>query len=58
MLNAEEYRRHADECEALARTALTEKQCEQIRGIAETWRKLAAERERWLGSQQQVPKKS
>ena len=54
----EEYRRHADECEALARKAPTEEQREQIRKIAETWRKLAADRERWLGSQKHVPKKS
>jgi hypothetical protein len=42
--NVEEYRRHADECDALARTARTTEQREQIRKIAETWRKLAVER--------------
>ena len=55
---AEEYRRHAAECEALASKAPTKEQREQIERIAETWRKLAAERERWLRSQQNVPNKS
>lgn len=52
----EDYRRHAEDCDELARRAPDEKQREQIRKIAETWRKLAAERERWLKSQQHVPK--
>jgi hypothetical protein len=56
--NVEDYRRHADECEALARKAPTKEQREQIKKIAETWRKLAADRERWLASQEHVPKKS
>jgi len=56
--NIEEYRRHAEECEALADKAPTKEQREQIRRLAETWRKLAAERERWLKSQQNIPKKS
>ena len=54
----EEYRRHAAECDKLARNAPDEKQREQIKKIAETWRKLAAERERWLRSQQHVQKKA
>ena len=54
----EEYRRHAAECDALAQTAPDEKQREQIKSIADTWRKLAAERERWLKSEQHVQKKA
>jgi hypothetical protein len=54
----EEYRRQAAECDALARNAQTEKQREQIKKIAETWRKLAADRERRLNSQQQFQNKS
>ena len=42
------YRSHAADCDELARNASDEKQREQIKNIAETWRKLAAERERWV----------
>ena len=42
--------RQAADCDELARNAPDEKQREQIKNIAETWRKLAAERERWLKS--------
>ena len=54
----EEYRRHAADCDELARNAPDEKQREQIKNIAETWRKLAAERERWVRSQQHVQNKA
>jgi hypothetical protein len=54
----EDYRRHAADCDALARTALTEHQRQQIQEIAETWRKLAADRERRLRSQQHLQKPS
>jgi hypothetical protein len=37
--NVEEYRRHAADCDELARTAPDEKQREQIKSIAETWRR-------------------
>jgi len=49
-----EYRRNAAECDALARNAPSEVQREQIRKIAETWRKLAVDRERQLRSQQHI----
>ena len=49
-----EYRRHAADCDKLARNAPDQKQREQIEHIANTWRKLAAERERWVRSQQHV----
>jgi hypothetical protein len=55
---AEVYRRNAADCDALARKALTKEQREQIKSIADTWRKLAAERERWVRSQQHFPNKS
>lgn len=54
----EEYRRHAADCDALARKARTEEQRERIKTIADTWRKLAADRERLLRSQQHVQDKS
>jgi len=49
-----EYRRNAAECDALARNASSEAQREQILKIAETWRKLAADRERQLRSRQHI----
>ena len=52
MQQVEEYRRQAAECEALARIARNETQREQILRIAETWRKLAVDRERQLRSRQ------
>jgi hypothetical protein len=54
----EDYHRYAADCDALARTALTENQRQQIQAIAETWRKLAAARERKLRSQQHLQKPS
>jgi hypothetical protein len=52
-----EYQRNAAECDALARNAPSEAQREQILKIAETWRKLAADRERQLRSQQHIKKR-
>ena len=43
---AEAYRRNAADCDALARNAADEKQREQIKSIADTWRALADQRER------------
>jgi len=53
----EEYRRKAAEYDALARTARVDAHREQIKKIAETWRKLAADRERQLKSEQHLSKK-
>jgi hypothetical protein len=43
-----DYLRHAEECEALARTAISDEQRQQIVKMAETWRMLAKQRERHL----------
>jgi CCR4-NOT transcriptional regulation complex NOT5 subunit len=42
------YQQQADECEALARSATTERHRQEIQKIAEIWRKLAADRARRL----------
>ena len=44
MKTVEEYLRHADECDALAKTAISPEQREQIEGMAATWRMLADQR--------------
>jgi hypothetical protein len=41
-----DYLRHAEECEALARTAVSEEQRQSILGMADTWRFLAKQREK------------
>ena len=43
---AEEYRRHANECRALARKAASEEERKQLTEMAETWLSLAEQRER------------
>jgi hypothetical protein len=43
-----EYLRHAEECEALARTATSSDQRRMIEEMAETWRILARQREEIL----------
>ena len=52
MKKAAEYRLHAHECRALARTAQTEEQRGQLITMAQTWEALAVERERMLCEQQ------
>ena len=42
------YRKHADECRKLARTALTPEDRQQLLVMAETWGQLAETRERAL----------
>jgi hypothetical protein len=44
MKNVEEYLRHADECDGLARKAISAEQREQIVTMAATWRMLAEQR--------------
>ena len=44
MKTVEEYLRHADECDGLARKAISAEQREQIVNMAATWRMLAEER--------------
>ena len=48
MRTTEEYLRHAEECEALARTAISPEQREQIEQMAATWRMLAEQRRKKL----------
>jgi hypothetical protein len=43
-----EYRRHADECDALARRAKTTEEREMIANMAATWRMLADQRKAML----------
>jgi hypothetical protein len=44
----QDYLRHAEECEALARTAISEEQRDMIAKMAETWRMLGRQRERHM----------
>ena len=44
MKTVDEYLRHAAECDALARKAISSEQREQIVTMAATWRKLAEQR--------------
>jgi hypothetical protein len=41
MRTVAEYRRHAEECEALAKTAKSPEEREMIAEMADTWRMLA-----------------
>jgi hypothetical protein len=45
MRKAEEYERHARECDALARKAVSPEERAQLQAMADTWRGLAAHRE-------------
>jgi hypothetical protein len=44
MRTVAEYRRHAEECEALAKTAKSPEEREMIAEMADTWRMLADQR--------------
>jgi hypothetical protein len=46
MKTIHDYLRHAEECDLLAKTAVSEEQRQMIVKMAETWRLLAAQRER------------
>ncbi len=48
MRTLQEYQRHAEDCEALAKKALSPEQREAIAQMAETWRMLANQRQRKL----------
>jgi hypothetical protein len=48
MKKASEYRQHAEECRALARTMQDTEQRNQLLAMAETWDKLAVERSDWV----------
>ena len=45
MKKAKKYRKHAEECRALARIAQNEEQRRQLLELAETWGSLALEQE-------------
>jgi len=49
---ASEYQQHANECLALARGMRNVEHREQLPKMAETWNKLAEDRERFLKQQQ------
>ena len=46
MKKSKKYRKHAEECRALARDAPNEEQRRQLLELAETWGSLALEHER------------
>ena len=48
MKTVEEYPRHAEECDALAKTALSPEQRRQIEQMAAAWRMLAEQRRKKL----------
>jgi len=48
MKTISEYRRHAEECDALAKRAKTTEERDMISKMAETWRMLADRREKLL----------
>jgi hypothetical protein len=50
----QEYLRHAQECEQLAKTAISDEQRQMIAEMADTWRMLARERERHLRAKVRV----
>jgi hypothetical protein len=49
-----EYLRQAEECEALARTAVSDEQRQMIAKMAETWRLLAKQREQHLRAKARI----
>ena len=48
MKRAEEYRKHAQECRVLASSAMSDKERDQLLALAQTWEKLAVERETFM----------
>ena len=54
MKAVKEYLRHAEECDLLARTAISDEQREQIVKMAQTWWLLAKQRERHLLSKARI----
>jgi hypothetical protein len=56
MKKASEYRRHAEECRQLARSADREEHRELLINMAATWEALADERERMVAKQPQGQK--
>lgn len=54
MKTVAEYRRHAEECEVLAKRAKTAEEREMIANMAETWRLLADQREKLISRRELV----
>jgi len=54
MKKAAEYRRHAQECRALARNAATEQERTQFLEISATWESLALDRENFNAQHPQM----
>jgi hypothetical protein len=55
MRTIQEYLRHAEECDALARVTTSGERREQIIRMAETWRMLAEERRKKLAKLDGLP---
>ena len=49
-----DYLRHADECDALAKKAISSEQRQMILEMAQTWRMLAKQREKKLLQKQSI----
>jgi hypothetical protein len=56
MKKASEYREHANQCRMLARNAQNEDQRKQLEEMAQTWERLAQDRERMLAEQAELDK--
>jgi hypothetical protein len=54
MLKINEYLKHAEECEKLARTADTSEHAETLRKMAATWRELAQAREQEIRRNERI----
>ncbi len=55
MMKAVEFRQHAAECRALARTVQREEYREQLLKMAKIWESLATEREHTRGPKTETP---
>ena len=54
MKTTQDYLRHAEECDALAKTSVSDEQRQMIVKMAETWRLLAKQRAKQLLTQSKV----
>jgi hypothetical protein len=55
MKTVAEYRRHAEECDTLAKRAKSAEEREMIANMADTWRMLAYQREKLILKREQQP---
>ena len=58
MKKAHEYREHANECRALARTALSDSERRQLIDMAATWDAIAEQRENFLKSHPELSRQA